>query len=263
MSDELTRRLRELAEGAEAPPRLPGAGIRAVAGRRRHRRRTTAFLAGGCAAATLAAVLTVHVTGEGISEGTGQGAERRSSALASPGPDRSAARDAPYVTVDLSRQVLATEGRELPVSLDTTGTPTPTGLMTVTGKETVRLVSGGTAASDGTRSVRLRWVLELAPLDRTDIAPGEKPKSGTGAYIASALTDEEAAPRDRDTTAGWITLRPTDAAWLYEQLPEGAVIEIIARSTPPTPAAPTTPKATPTTAKATPTAVQVTPTATP
>ncbi|MCL6734653.1 L,D-transpeptidase family protein [Streptomyces neyagawaensis] len=249
MSDELTRRLRELAEEAEAPPRLPGAGIRAAAGRRRHRRRTTAFLAGGCVAATLAAVLTVHVTGEG----TGHGAEQRSSPLAPPGPDRSADRDVPYVTVDLSRQVLAAEGRELPVSLGTTGTPTPTGLMTVTGKETVRLVSGGREASDATRSVRLRWVLELAPLDRTDLAPGEKPKPGTGAYIASALTDEEVAPRDRDTTAGWITLRPTDAAWLYEQLPEGAVVEIVARSTPATPAAPTTPKATPKTAQVTPT----------
>jgi hypothetical protein len=245
VSDELTRRLRELAEEAEAPPRLPGAGIRAAAGRRRHRRRTTAFLAGGCAAATLAAVLTVHVTGEG----TGHGAEQRSSPLASPGPDRSSARDVPYVTVDLSRQVLTTEGRELPVSLGTTGTPTPTGLMTVTGKETVRLVSADTEASTGTQSVRLRWVLELAPLDRTDIAPGEKPKPGTGAYIASALTDEQAAPGD-DTTTGWITLRPTDAAWLYEQLPEGAVVEIIARW----------PSATPTTAKAAPTP---TPTATP
>jgi hypothetical protein len=256
VSDELTRRLRELAEGAETPPRLPGAGVRAAAGRRRHRRRTTAFLAGGCAAATLAAVLTVHVTGEG----TGHGAEQRSSPLASPGPDRSSARDVPYVTVDLSRQVLTAEGRELPVSLGTTGTPTPTGLMIVTGKETVRLASRDTEASTGTRSVRLRWVLELAPLDRTDTAPGEKPKPGTGAYIASALTDEQAVPGDDTTTTGWITLRPTDAAWLYEQLPEGAVVEIIARSTPATPAAPTTVRATPTTAKAAPTP---TPTATP
>ncbi|PIM70704.1 L,D-transpeptidase [Streptomyces sp. JV178] len=246
MSDELTRRLRELADGAEVPPRLPGAGIRAAAGRRRHRRRTTAFLAGGCAAATLAAVLTVHVTGEG----TGHGAEQRSSPLASPGPDRSSARDAPYVTVDLSRRVLSAEGRELPVSLGTTGTPTPTGLMTVTGKETVRLVSRDTEASTGTQSVRLRWVLELAPLDRTDVAPGEKLKAGTGVYIASALTDEQAAPGD-DTTTGWITLRPTDAAWLYEQLPEGAVVEIIARWPS---AAQTAPRATPTTATVTPTA---------
>ncbi|WP_159770298.1 murein L,D-transpeptidase [Streptomyces sp. HM190] len=244
MSDELTRRLRELAEGAEAPPRLPGAVVRAAAGRRRHRRRTAAFLAGGCAAATLAAVLTAHVTGEGAGHGT----EQRSSPLASPGPGRSAdpspgrspGRDVPYVTVDLSRRVLTAEGRELPLSAGTTRLPPSAGLMTVTGKESVRLLSSRTAAPESVSAVRLRWVLELAPLDRTGSSPGEE--TGTRAYIASALTDEEPTPGDRGTTVDWISLRPTDAAWLYQELPEGAVVEIVA------PTEPATARVTPTTA---------------
>ncbi|MDX2827708.1 murein L,D-transpeptidase, partial [Streptomyces ipomoeae] len=65
MSDELTQRLRELAETAATPPPVTGAEVRATAVRRRRRRHTTATVAGACAAATLAVFLTLHLTPDG------------------------------------------------------------------------------------------------------------------------------------------------------------------------------------------------------
>lgn len=96
MSDELTVRLRELAETAEALPPGSGAEVRALV--------EAAVVAaavrpppscGGCAAAGLAAVLTLNAASHGT--------ERRPSTAASSAPSATAAPDA---TVDLSRRVL-------------------------------------------------------------------------------------------------------------------------------------------------------------
>lgn len=273
MSDELTVRLRELAETAEAPPPGSGAEVRATAGRRRRRRRTSAAVAGGCAAAGLAAVLTLNVASHGT--------EQRPSTAMSSVPSVTAA---PEVTVDLSRRVLTFEGRDLPISAGTVRTPTPTGLMTVSAKYSVKTISAATVEFPDEYDVKLPWVLELSPAtDGTDATDGarrtaepidgtEEPDGtdetggtdGTGTsentsekaneevsegttpspvgsdiWIA-ALSRNEKAPGTLDTTSGWIGLRTADARWLYARLTTGALVEIRGTAPPPTETPPTT-----------------------
>ncbi|MDX3841470.1 L,D-transpeptidase [Streptomyces europaeiscabiei] len=268
MSDELTVRLRELAETAEALPPGSGAEVRAIAGRRRRRRRTTAAVAGGCAAAGLAAVLTLNVASHGT--------EQRPSTAASSEASASAAPDA---TVDLSRRVLTFAGRELPITAGTARNPTPTGLTTVTVKRSSVVLNGQTVGFDAEYGLKFVWVMELAPAEASAAGEGDAPGTGgtrgpaeateateateapeaTGASDTgdgtdtdgsvsraptqspalrglwiSAISHNEKAPGNTDVTTGWIGLRSPDAQWLYERLPEGAVVEI--RNPGPTPA---------------------------
>lgn len=225
MSDELTVRLRELAGTAEAPPPGSGAEVRATAGRRRRRRRRrSAAVVGGCAAAGLAAVLTLNVASHGT--------EGHPSTAASPVPSATAGPDA---TVDLSRHVLTFAGRELPISAGTARNPTPTGLMTVTGKDSTVVFTGDTVGFDSGYDLKMAWVVTLSPVEAS--APGEDGASRTGEATAlspaaggpiriAAIAHNEKAPGNQDTTTGWIGLRTTDARWLYERLPEGAVVDI-------------------------------------
>ncbi|MDX3646079.1 L,D-transpeptidase, partial [Streptomyces sp. MB09-02B] len=178
MSDELTVRLRELADSAETLPPGSGAEVRATAGRRRRRRRTTAAVAGGCAAAGLAAVLTLNA----VSHGT----EQRPSTTASVPPSASA--EAPDVTVDLSRRVLTVAGRELPISAGTSETPTPTGRMTVTAKADVRLVRAATVGFGDEYDGKLTWVLELTPVG-TDARDSTDARDATGGSGWAEATD--------------------------------------------------------------------------
>ncbi|WNZ10072.1 L,D-transpeptidase family protein [Streptomyces sp. 11x1] len=229
MSDELTVRLRELAESAEHLPPGSGAEVRATAGRRRRRRRTTAAVAGGCAAAGLAAVLILNA----VSHGT----EQRPSATASIPPSATAevaeVAEAADATVDLSRRVITVDGRELPISAGRPATPTPTGLMTVTAKADIKVVSYSTPGPGDESGEKLAWVLELSPVatgatgesnggettdgpaagvtpDVTDVTPGTDGTDGTDRAAGTDATDgtDEAAtadPTDRTDPSG-----PTD-----------------------------------------------------
>ncbi|GAQ61578.1 L,D-transpeptidase [Streptomyces scabiei] len=255
MSDDLTVRLRELAETAETPPPGSGAEVRAVAGRRRRRRRTSAAVAGGCAAAGLAAVLTLNAASHGTEQRPATAASGSASATA-----------APDVTVDLSRRVLAYAGRELPITAGKDGESTPTGLMNVTRKlDTVRF-SGDTVGLGEGYTLNLNWVLELSPVGTGDTGEREEPgaadargttgagdtgDSGVGTETSgrssqaptrtwnarspwiAAIPYNEKAPGTLDVTDGWIGLRTADARWLFERLPKGAVVDIRnPRSTP-------------------------------
>ncbi|WP_217177098.1 L,D-transpeptidase family protein [Streptomyces sp. AC495_CC817] len=185
MSDELTVRLRELAESAERPPLGSGAEVRAAAGRRRRRRRTTAAVAGGCAAAGLAAVLTLNA----VSHGT----EQRPSTAASIAPSASAeVAEAADATVDLSRRVITVDGRELPISAGRPATRTPTGLMTVTAKVDIKFVTSSTPDPGDEYGEKLAWVLELSPA-----ATG-----ATGESDGGEMTDGPAADNTPDATPG-------------------------------------------------------------
>ncbi|MFE7766234.1 L,D-transpeptidase [Streptomyces sp. NPDC057438] len=245
MSDELTVRLRELAETAEVPPPGSGAEVRATAGRRRRRRRTSAAVAGGCAAAGLAAVLTLNVSSHGTERRPATAADASASATA-----------APDVTVDLSRHVLVYAGRELPITAGKDGTPTPTGLMRVTRKEDTVRYSSGTVGFGDAYTVKLDWVLELAPVAKGATAGGEDPDArgttgagdsgdfgggteasgrtspaptrpgGTWALWIAGIAHNEKAPGAYDATDGWIGLRTADARWLFERLPKDAVVDI-------------------------------------
>ncbi|MFF1624380.1 L,D-transpeptidase [Streptomyces sp. NPDC058272] len=214
MSDELTSDLRELAAAGEALPALSGAEIRARAVRRRRRRRTSMTVAGASAAAALALVVAVHPGGDG--------SDRRPAPAASPtgAPSLPATPDA---SVDLSRRVISVAGRELPLSSGAERTPTGTGRMTVTAKESAKTMPGSEAGIKNDYRLKVSWVIELGAAD------------GTANYIA-ALSYDEKAPGHYDRTTGWIGLRPTDAKWLYERLRLGSVIEIA--GTAPTPGAP-------------------------
>ncbi|WEH16632.1 L,D-transpeptidase [Streptomyces sp. VNUA24] len=263
MSDDLTVRLRELAETAEAPPPGSGAEVRAVAGRRRRRRRTSVAVAGGCAAAGLAAVLTLNAASHGTEQRPATAASGSASAVA-----------APQVTVDLSRRVLVYDGRELPITAGKDDTPTPTGLMHVTRKEDAVRFSGVTAGFGDEYVMNLQWVMELTPVAKGATPGGEEPgavdargttgagdtgdsggDTGTGGRTSAtptptptptgrpwtlwiaAIAHNEKAPGTLDVTSGWIGLRTADARWLFERLPEDAVVDIRnPRSTPtPTP----------------------------
>ncbi|WP_369247905.1 L,D-transpeptidase [Streptomyces sp. R41] len=223
MSDELTSELRELAAEGETLPALSGAEIRGRAVRRRRRRRTTVAVAGVGAAAGLALALVLNLGG---------GTDQRPAPAASPTgtPSLPAVPDA---TVDLSRRVISVAGRELPLSSGSEWTPTGTGRMTVTAKESVKLMPGGVAGLKDDYSLKVPWVIELGASD------------GTANYIA-ALTYDEKAPGNYDSTTGWIGLRPTDAKWLYERLTPGSVIDV--EGTAPTPTPTSRPVSTPPTA---------------
>ncbi|MFD9038626.1 L,D-transpeptidase [Streptomyces bottropensis] len=248
MSDELTVRLRELAETAEVPPPGSGAEVRSTAGRRRRRRRTSAAVAGGCAAAGLAAVLTLNAASHGT--------QQRPPTAASDVPSASAA---PEAVVDLSRHVLTFAGRELPISAGKERTPTPTGVMTVTGKHATVVATGETVRLGSDYDLKLSWALTLSPVEDAGPRTGEargtveatdgtepsgsaderttlSPSWGEGVWIA-AIAHNESAPGSLDTTDGWIGLRTADARWLYERMPEGGVVEIRGVGATPSPSA--------------------------
>ncbi|MFJ9585283.1 L,D-transpeptidase [Streptomyces acidicola] len=206
MSDDLARGLRQLAKSAEAPPTVPGAEVRRIAVRRRRRRRTAAVAAGGTVAAALAALLTVNLTGGGTDD--------RPAPAASPAgtPATPAPADA---TVDLSRQVLVIDDRELPVSAGSKDAPTPTGRMTVTGKKSATLAPSEDigVADDLADAVKIAWVISLRAPD------------GSTVFIGARAYDEK-APDDSLGAPGWISLRSDDARWVYERLVEGSVVEV-------------------------------------
>lgn len=204
MSDELASNLRELAQGAETPPPVPGAEIRLRAVRRRRRRRTAVTVTGACAAAGLALVVTLNLVGGGHETRPSPAASP--TAAPTPPPSTPAAPDA---TVDLARRVLTVAGRELPISSGTVRYPTPTGRMTVVTKEEAKAVS----ALEGKYVTKMLYVIGLRAYD------------GKTNFIA-ALTAEEKAPGNYEATNGWIGLRRADAQWLYEELMPGAVVEI-------------------------------------
>jgi hypothetical protein len=260
VSDDLTVRLRELAETAEAPPPGSGAEVRAVAGRRRRRRRTSAAVAGGCAAAGLAAVLTLNAASHGTEQRPATAASAEAGAVA-----------APQVMVDLSRRLLVYDGREMPITAGKDDTPTPTGLMQVTRKEDTARFGGVTVGFGDEYVVNMRWVMELKPVAEGATPGGEDPgaadprgTTGAGDTAASsgaqesgrtsptptrpwspwtlgiaAIAHNEKAPGAYDVTGGWIGLRTADARWLFERLPEDAIVDIRnPRSTPPPSAGP-------------------------
>ncbi|MEW2401752.1 L,D-transpeptidase [Streptomyces sp. NPDC046862] len=228
MSDELTRELtlglRELAEGAEAPPPGPGAEVRRAAVRRRRRRRTTAAVAGASVTAALAVLLAVHLTGGGTEERPAPAANPTST----PSTSTPAAPDA---TVDLSRRVLVIGEREVPISSGAEEAPTPTGRMTVTGKVRAKAETGADVGFEDSYAVKIPWMTELRAPD------------GSTTFIG-AMTYDEKAPGAYDRTSGWIGLRDGDAQLVYKLLAEGAVVEVT--GTAPTPTSTTTPSPTPT-----------------
>ncbi|MGW0706704.1 L,D-transpeptidase family protein [Streptomyces sp. NPDC002643] len=257
MSDELTQRLRELADTATIPPPASGAEVRATALRRRRRRRTTGALAGACAAATLAAFLTLHITGDGQGHGPSAHATAPTptapdatapSASSTPAPDATApsasSTPAPDATVDLTRRVLTIADRRLPITTGTFRTPTPTGRMTVTARAESKAVPATTVGLGAAYDVKLPWVLELAPATTAEGMPtAEATENADGAATAAEGTAATEASRadatfiagipfnERavgayDVTPGWIGLRTTDAKWLYTRLREGAVVTI-------------------------------------
>ncbi|MFF0137068.1 L,D-transpeptidase [Streptomyces sp. NPDC005227] len=203
MSDELTSGLRELAAEGETSPSLTGAEIRGRAGRRRRRRRTALAAAGASAAGALALVVVVSLGG-----GTDHGTPPAASPAGTPGVPVT-----PNATVDLSRRALSASGRTMPLTAGTAKTPTPTGRMTVTAKETVRRMVAEDVGLGEKYDVKIPWVIELTGSD------------GTKSFVA-ALTYDPKAPGNYDRTNGWIGLRPHDAQWLYARLDVGAVVDI-------------------------------------
>jgi lipoprotein-anchoring transpeptidase ErfK/SrfK len=216
VSDELTRELKELAADAETPAPVAGVEVRRVAVRRRLRRRATAVVVGATAASALALLLALNLTGGGPHE--------RRSPVARPGvtpnstsapsatstPSASAPAEA---TVDLSRRVLVTEGRSLPVTSGSPEAPTPTGRLTVVAKSASRVMPADAVGLGDGYELKVPWALELRTED------------GATTFIA-AITYDEKAPGTRDTTTGWIGLRPADAEWLYGRLRVGAVVDV-------------------------------------
>ncbi|MET7703006.1 L,D-transpeptidase [Streptomyces sp. NPDC005485] len=204
MSDELTSQLKELAQAGEAPASVSGAEIRHRAVRRR-RRRTAGAVAGACAATALALVLALNPGGDGT--------DRSPAPAASPtGTPTTPA--LPDVTVDLSRRVLTFDHIDLPISSGTLKSPTPTGRMTVTAKEAVKVTSSTVRFPDKDYTVKLPWVLELSSAD------------GTSTTYIGTLTYDDNAPGKYERTNGWIGLRSYDAKWLYSRLRLGSVVDI-------------------------------------
>jgi lipoprotein-anchoring transpeptidase ErfK/SrfK len=116
-------------------------------------------------------------------------------------------------TIDLRRLVLTIDGRMLPISAGTVKAPTPTGRMTVTAKEEAKTVASDGIAFPSGYNLKALWVLELRAAD------------GRTTYLA-ALTYDDKAPGNYDTTGGWIGLRTADAQWLYGQLRKGSVVDV-------------------------------------
>ncbi|MGP4043248.1 L,D-transpeptidase [Streptomyces sp. 2A115] len=207
---ELTIALHELAQDHETPVPVPGSEIRHRAVGRRRRRKVSLAAAGATVAAALALVATVAFTGGEGARSTPPAATYSAPtqpATTAPSPARVAA------TVDLSRRVLAVGDRTLPISSGAAATPTPTGLMTVTAKWEAGTVPGEPAGLKE-YDTKATWVMRLrAPNDRTN-------------YLL-ALTWDEKAPGNYDTTGGLIGLRSVDAKWLYGQLGPGSVVEVV------------------------------------
>lgn len=206
MSDELTFRLRELAQEAEAPVPVPGAEIRRRAVRRKRRRRTAGVVTGACAATALALVLALNVGGDGTDRSPAPAASPTGTPTTPVSPD---------AIVDLSRRVLTVEGIHLPISSGTLEKPTPTGRMKVTAKEAVKVTSSSTAGfSKQAYTLKIPWVLELSSVD------------GSSSTYIGTLTYDENAPGTYERTNGWIGLRQYDAKWLYSRLRLGSVVDI-------------------------------------
>ncbi|WP_329533248.1 L,D-transpeptidase [Streptomyces sp. NBC_01450] len=214
MSDELASGLRELAQDAETPPSLSGAEIRLRAVRRRRFRRTAVTVAGACAAASLALVVALNLTG-GDREDRPSPAASPTAPPSTPAPTRTPA--GPVATVDLARRVLTVAGRELPISSGSVRYPTATGRMTVVTKEEMK----AEPMFSGKYVEKVAWAIGLRAADGTT-------------NVIGALTSDEKAPGNYDVTSGWIGLRREDAQWLYEQLAPGAAIEIEGASATPT-----------------------------
>ncbi|WP_159074270.1 L,D-transpeptidase [Streptomyces dioscori] len=207
---ELTVALRELAQDHETPVAVPGAEIRRRAVRRRRRRKaslaavTTA--GAGALALILALVLTDGESTRSVPPAASYGV-KTPPATARPSPVVAAAR------VDLDRRELIAEGRTLPISVGSGKSPTPTGLMTVTAKYKATMVPGAVAGWNE-YSVKATWVMRLrGPDDRTN-------------YLL-ALSWDEKAPGNYDSTGGAIGMRTVDAMWLYKVLRPGAVVEVV------------------------------------
>ncbi|WP_328495382.1 L,D-transpeptidase [Streptomyces sp. NBC_00414] len=207
--------LHELAQDHETPVAVPGAEIRRRAVRRRRRRKASLAAVGTAGAGALALVLAVVLTGgedpRSVPPAASYGVDTPP-ATAEPSPVPVAA------TVDLARRELTAAGRTLPLSAGTGRSPTPTGLMTITAKFKSTMVPGAVAGWS-TYDVKATWVMRLrGPDDRTN-------------YLL-ALSWDEKAPGNYDTTGGAIGLRTEDAMWLYEALRPGAVVQVV--GTPPT-----------------------------
>ncbi|MFF2512901.1 L,D-transpeptidase [Streptomyces sp. NPDC058086] len=219
MSDELASGLRELAQDAETLPAVSGAEIRLRAVRRRRRRFRWTAVTGACAAASLALVVALNLTG-------GDREDRPSPAASPTAPPSTPSPAAPDATVDLSRRMLTVAGRDLPISSGSVRYPTATGRMTVVTKDSARALS----LFAGKYMEKVAWVIGLRAAD------------GTTNFIGT-LTSDEKAPGTYDVTTGWIGLRRADAVWLYKKLAPGAVVEIRGATTP-TPATDLSPSAT-------------------
>jgi hypothetical protein len=208
---ELAVALYELAQDHETPVPVPGAEIRRRAGRRRRRRRQASLAAAGATVAgALVLVLTVVLTG---GEDAGSTPPAATYAASTPPVTREPGAVPVAATVDLARRELTAEGRTLPISSGAFKTPTPTGLMTVTAKYQAATVPGESLGFNGP-GVKASWVMRLrAPNDRTN-------------YLV-ALTWDEKAPGNYDSTGGVIGLRRVDAMWLYKALKPGSVVEVV------------------------------------
>lgn len=210
MSDDLTTGLRELAESGQAPPTVSGAEIRRRAVARRRRRRTAAGVAGASAATVVAAALLIGVTRPG--------AEDRPSPASIPtsGPSTPGIQAAPVARVDLIRRVLTLGGRKVPVTSGRFRTRTPTGRLTVTGREDVMMLSGKELGFRDAGNLKVPWAVRLRADD------------GTVTYFGGVLYDIKASGA-HDVTTGWIGLNLMDAKWLYAQLRVGDVVDIVGR----------------------------------
>ncbi|MFF9868824.1 L,D-transpeptidase [Streptomyces sp. NPDC013953] len=207
MSDELTTALRALAEERQPSPAVPGAGIRRLAVRRRRRRH--ALITSGLVAACLAVVVPLGMRDGTASPHVGEqppSPSATAAATTAPTPEAAA-------TVDLSRRVLTAAGRQLPISSGDARHRTPVGAMTVSAKHAEQRMTGDDVGFSGQYDMVLPWVIEL------------RAAGGATNHLA-AIPYDDRAPGMRDVTTGWIALRPSDAAWLYQNLGTGDVVTV-------------------------------------
>lgn len=204
MSDDLTARLRELAEAGQLPSPGSGAEVRRLASARRRRRRTAITVAGAFAAAAVALALLLDPNGPDTDD--------RSAPVTAP-TGTATAEAAPAATVDLGRRVLLVGRRELPVAADGLRTPAPTGRMTVAAREDVRELPAEAVGLKDAYRLKVPWVVELRAGD------------GTSTYLGG-LAYDTTRPGGSDPANGWIGLKPADAKWLYGQLRVGDVVAV-------------------------------------
>ncbi|KUF17131.1 L,D-transpeptidase [Streptomyces silvensis] len=201
--EHLSTALRDLAESGRAPAPGTGAQVRRRAQARRRRRRTV--VAGGAAVAAGALVFGL-AAGLGGDDGSGP------TPVAAPSSPAATAA-APAVAVDLAERTLTVRGRTLPVSSGTARHPTKPGRMTVVAKHRTKRLSGASVGFGGEYDLTLPWVVEL------------RDSGGRTNYLV-AMTYDDSAPGTRNTTRGWLGLRPDDAKWLYGQIGPGSVVTI-------------------------------------